>query len=242
MNNIFKLLSIRLLMNLSDSIFYIVSLLTLTNMPNSEKYVGILIFCVTLPEIFLFLIGPLIDALNPRKILVSSVIIQIFSIILFFNDAFRPPHVIGFILIFVMTLAAAVTYPLEDVILPKIIPKNKNVLVNSIFNISYESMDVIFNSLIVFAMTVVSMTQFYQANLLILLITLVIIWRFTIKFTHTIQIESFSDYMTEIKSGLSYTLQHKTIRKLSIPLILFNFFKFNLRYSSDCNRCEWYFR
>ena len=81
MKNLLKLLLIRLVVNLADSIFYVVTLWYINDNYSSSFLLGIFVAINYLPDIFLVFLGPIIDRSNPRKVLFISILTQLTSVI-----------------------------------------------------------------------------------------------------------------------------------------------------------------
>ncbi|HGR8988063.1 TPA: MFS transporter, partial [Streptococcus pneumoniae] len=83
MKNLIKLLIIRLIVNLADSVFYIVALWHVSNNYSSSMFLGIFIAVNYLPDLLLIFFGPVIDRVNPQKILIISILVQLAVAVIF---------------------------------------------------------------------------------------------------------------------------------------------------------------
>lgn len=138
---------LRLVLNLADSFFYITTLWYVTEHYDNPVYVGILVAFFTISDLFLVFIGPIVDRINYKQSLFISIIIQTLAAILFI---FVIPGLNFYALcaiVFVATLFSSLTYLIEETILPQIVETHQVVAMNSIFEISYKSIDILFNAI-----------------------------------------------------------------------------------------------
>ncbi|MGN1397063.1 MAG: MFS transporter, partial [Streptococcus gallolyticus] len=147
MTQFFRLLFIRLVMNLADSVFYITVLWYVNNHYSSSFFLGIFMALIALPDLLLIFWGPLIDRINPKKVLLMSIIVQMFSIMLLLILKNDLNFLLLSVLVFISIMASSVSYVIEDVLIPQIVDYNKIVLASSVFSLSYKALDAIFNAL-----------------------------------------------------------------------------------------------
>ena len=83
MKKVYKLLFLTIVLNIADSIFYMNMLWYITDNLNSSYYLGIFFSITLIPDMFIFLLGPLIDKFNVKKMLFISVLVQILSLLIF---------------------------------------------------------------------------------------------------------------------------------------------------------------
>ena len=137
----------RLLINIADSLFYIVTLWYISS--KSPILTGVAVLCFTIPENFLIFIGPVIDRFNPKKILLVSSIAQVglisFFLVLFKYSLVNTYMLLGLVLI--STFLSAITYPIEETMVPQIVKKGQLVKANSIIEVTYKIADFLFNGI-----------------------------------------------------------------------------------------------
>ncbi len=87
--NFLLLVIARLVINFTDSLFYIICIWYTSKTLSSPYYTSLAIFLFLMPETLLFFIGPIIDRLNPEKILLFSLSIQLVLLgilVMLFNE------------------------------------------------------------------------------------------------------------------------------------------------------------
>lgn len=142
-----KLLVIRLVVNLADSIFYIAALWHINDRYASSFLLGIFIAINYLPDLLLIFFGPLIDRANPKKILFCSILVQMVAVGLLLVFIQQIPFWLLMVLVFLSVMASSISYVLEDVLIPQVVDYHQVVFANSLFSISYKVLDSIFNAI-----------------------------------------------------------------------------------------------
>jgi MFS family permease len=213
-----------MVINVADSFFYMASIWMLSGSENAVGYTSIAITLFMLPELLTFLVGPLVDQINPKKILLSSSILQIIIQLLVILSLLQSQEILLLILIFFSALLSNITYPIEEVMIPKLVEQSKIVLANSIFSFSYQTLDIIVNSLSAFLLIWISFKNMYLLALAFFVAAALILIRF--KFPSSNENENYrlSEYFTDVKAGANYFFKHEVILKLSIPLVMLNLF------------------
>lgn len=221
---------LRLVLNLADSFFYITTLWYVTEHYDNPVYVGILVAFFTISDLFLVFIGPIVDRINYKQSLFISIIIQTLAAILFI---FVIPGLNFYALcaiVFVATLFSSLTYLIEETILPQIVETHQVVAMNSIFEISYKSIDILFNAISGLLISYFAFSTLYQINTGLFLLALFPLFNMHISTksnsTEEIVEESFSfkTYVSDFKEGISFIWHDKLIQGLTFPLIILNFF------------------
>jgi MFS family permease len=185
---------------------------------------GIIVAIFSLPEVLLFLAGPVIDAINPKRILVVSIIAQIAVLGAFLTTNLFDSPLALYLCVFISSIASAITYPIEEVMIPKIVDKNKIVFANSLFTMSYKVIDSVFNGIFGFLIASFTLWTLLQVNAGILVLAFVPLLFFKYSKTQEIIPKHFlKEYGSTLREGLAYTITSKMIVGLSIPLIFMNF-------------------
>ncbi|MDX8046637.1 MFS transporter [Gracilibacillus sp. S3-1-1] len=226
-NNHFKtILTIRLLTNIGDSVFFIVSMWYIANHADLAIYAGIAVFLFTLPETLLIFMGPLVDRINPRKLLMLStggqIIVHGLIVFLFLINAITIPFLL--VLLMFSAFFSAITYPIEETMLPQIVQGHELVKANSIFTIAYKIVDSLFDGLSGILLVVGTASLLYEINLFIFVIPLIIlkVIKFNIKSEEEEKFD-FASYKSDLKEGLMFVLT-SNIKLMLIPLVFVNFF------------------
>lgn len=219
-----KLLTIRIVINIADSLFYMASIWMLSGGKEGTIYTAIAVTLFTLPDLLIFLIGPIVDRINPKKILLWTSIVQVVvqALVIFF--IINEQRVIILPFIFVSALLSNITYPIEEVMIPKIVEGNKIVLANGLFSFSYKTLDIVINSLSAFLLLWLSFKNMYLLTIFFFLLAIIFILQFKYKSDNEVKKYQVTEYFSDIKFGANYFFSHHLILKLSIPLVLLNLF------------------
>ncbi|KNB46887.1 MFS transporter, partial [Streptococcus pneumoniae] len=210
MKNLIKLLIIRLIVNLADSVFYIVALWHVSNNYSSSMFLGIFIAVNYLPDLLLIFFGPVIDRVNPQKILIISILVQLAVAVIFLLLLNQISFWVIMSLVFISVMASSISYVIEDVLIPQVVEYDKIVFANSLFSISYKVLDSIFNSFASFLQVAVGFILLVKIDIGIFLLALFIL--LLLKFrTSNANIENFSFkyYKREVLQGTKFILNNK---------------------------------
>lgn len=116
---------------------------------------------------------------------------------------------------------SSITYGIEDVMIPKLVKKEKIVFVNSLFSISYKVMDFIFNAAVGLLLVHFTTNTLYKIDTFIFL--LVFLPLIKLKAPLNKESRENSNYFSELKEGISFATKGKYILPLTLPLIFLNF-------------------
>lgn len=226
MINYFLLLAIRILINFADSLFYIVSIWMISSNFDNPLYTGMAVSIFMLPEAMLIFVGPIIDKVSPKKILLASIVTQILAVVILLFYHAKVGLFVLYILLFVSSFGSAISYPLEDTLIPNIVEKNRIVEANSGFYIAYEVVDAIFNGISGFLLVVFSYKKLYGINLAMLLLTLVPIYMFRCKRQNKKGFDGYSlkEYYYDLKEGIHYVGSSFDLLLISLPLVVINLY------------------
>lgn len=217
----------RIFTNMGDSIFYILSMWLVFEVTDSPIYVGIAGFMFTLPPILNIFLGPIIDNNNPKRlyVLVSffQVALILILLVMLLTNSFS--IWIFLVIIFITTVFSEITYPLENVIMPRIVPKKDLLKANSIMSIAYQGLDLLFSGIAGILISLFAITILYGFNLLAF--TLPIIFILFLKMDYKKEEKStvhseWEQYKNDFKGGLSF-IRLPLIFDLLFPLVLINF-------------------
>lgn len=221
----FILVLIRILINISDSLVYICSLWYISE--KSPLLLSFAVVCFTMSENFLVFIGPIIDRYSPLKILLRAIVLEVASILLlgmlfhygFLNDYFL------LVLLVMFSFFSTITYPIEEKMIPMIVEKENLVQANSIVEIAYKIVDVLFNGLSGVLLSVFSIPFLYKVNLVFLIIPVILIkfWNYEQESDPEKEKYSFSQYKSDLVNGILF-LKNKKMFRIIVPLVIANFF------------------
>lgn len=225
MKTFIKLLIIRLIMNLADSIFYIALLWFVSDNYDSNYYLGIFFSILMLPDLFLIFWGPIIDRHNPRSMLIGSILVQVLALGVFIVFHQHMNFVMLMALAFTIAMASSVSYVLEDTLIPRIVERNQIVLANSLFSISYKVLDSIFNSISSISYTIVGLFVLLNINALVFIVALIFVLFLKIKYDVDEEEEfNFKTYRKELSEGIGFIKNNSLLLSTTLVLVFINFF------------------
>lgn len=143
--NFFVLFFGRIIANVGDSLYAVASMWLVYELTQSTFYTGVAGFLTLSPVAFQFLIGPIIDRVNHKLILIvtqglQAILLSIIPIVHFFG------LLNVWIVIIVMPLVVIVgqfAYPTQTAIVPHIVSEKDLTKANSLMNATYQTLDVI---------------------------------------------------------------------------------------------------
>lgn len=229
MRNLFWLLGVRLLINLGDSLFYVITIWRVADNFNSKLVSGIVVAMFTIPDLFQVFIGPILDRINAKHILGFAILLQLCILILVISlwHVQSVPLLAVFVLL--SSLGSTITYPIEEIMIPKIVQQDKLVFANSLFEVSYRVLDSIFNGVSGLLLTAFSFIELYRLNSVIILLALIPLAY--LKFSSPIQAHKHKSsehvtksYLADVVSGFSFLKKSQLMMDMTIPLTIMNFF------------------
>lgn len=139
----------RIVTNIGDSIYYVAAMWLVYELGGSAFYTGLAGFLILLPKVLQFLIGPLIDRWQVRKILIRTQLLQCFILLIIPVSYFFDVLTVQLILIIMPMLAIIeqFSYPTQNKILPLILKKEDLLKGNTYFSFAYQGIDLIFNAI-----------------------------------------------------------------------------------------------
>lgn len=225
--NFILLFSDRLFTNFAEGIFYIVAMWSAMSLGKSAIYVGIAGFLFTLPEVLSVFWGPMIDSTDPKRILITSNLLQLVVFgglsVLFWAKSIDIWIVLS--AIFVSSLISEFTYPLEDALIPRIVSENQLVNANSWMAISHKGAELLSKGLTGILISVFSISVIYQLDFVAFIIPLFYIYLLKVKSIRSSSPKTFdwNGYKQELMEGVRF-LRLPLMIRLVLPLIFLNFF------------------
>jgi len=140
------LLSGAFVKSLGSGMYSIGAMMLVLFISGNPFYSGVAFFVVSLPSCFSFLIAPFANYVSYKKALVVCELTKSILLLLIpIFYAFSMLHVLIVIMImFVVALLSAFTYPIETTLVPSFVGKENVVKANSYINMLRESLDVVF--------------------------------------------------------------------------------------------------
>lgn len=170
---LFVLLLGRILTNFSDSFYKIATIWYVKNTTDSSLLIGITSAIAILPITIQFLYGPIIDRFSKRRILFFASIgqglfISIISILYYAESLWLP---VLFLLMFLSLTFSEATYPTENALIERLASRDKLAKVNSIFDFSYQTLDIICDAISGILIAFVGFGVIYISNSVLLIFT-----------------------------------------------------------------------
>lgn len=217
----------RIFTNIGDSIFYILSMWLVFEVTKSPIYVGVAGFMFTLPSILNIFLGPIIDNNNPKRLYVFASLMQalliIVLLVMLFTDLFS--IWIFLLIIFTTTVFSEITYPLENVIIPRVVSKRDLIKANSIMSIAYQGLDLLFSGIAGILISLFTITILYGINLIAFVIPIICILFLKLAYGKKEKSsvkDEWLQYKKDFVGGLHF-IKLPLIFDLLLPLVLINF-------------------
>lgn len=144
-NRNFLLLVIgRFITNIGDSLYSVAAMWLVYELTNSTFYTGLAGFLTMAPVALQIFIGPLIEKMNLKRILIRTQIFQILFILII-PLAYYFNFINVWIVLIVMPVCVFIeqfSFPAESALLPRLIPKDSIVKANSFMNITYQGSEI----------------------------------------------------------------------------------------------------
>lgn len=214
--NFTSLLFVRLFSNAGDSLYYVGTMWLVYELTGSTFYTGVAGFLVRFPQVFEFLVGPLVDRWNLQRILMKTQALQAGLLLLIPVAVFLNLLTVEILLFIVLSnsIINRFTYPAMESILPYLVDEERLVGANSLFTTANKSIDLLFTSVGGFLIVLVGVSTFYLVDSLffVLATSAVLLIEYSVKTDDTTDEgstglrENFRSYKTEFKQGARYIL------------------------------------
>jgi len=147
-NRAFLLLTVgRLITNAGDSVYLVATLWYVSQSVGSTALAGLAGFLITLPQVFQFVFGPLVDRLQVKPVVIAAQIVQgLFVLILLTLVTKNMSSWFVLPIVFAIHLVATAARPAYGKLLRIIVPDRLMVHANSIMGFANETADLVFNS------------------------------------------------------------------------------------------------
>lgn len=210
------LLSGRLATNIGDSLYSIAALWLVHELGGSSLQTGLAYGLTTLPSVFSFLFGPLIDRVPKRNMIIGCQVLQAILI-----SIIPLAHYFGFLSIWVVmtviplaSLLGLLAYYAENAIVPELVGKDDLVKANSALSVTYQGTDLAFNALAGILIAIAGAVSVIFFDVLTFIIAIILFSR--IKFpAKASKSEEPSNYLNEIRDGFKFAT-----KSVLLPIIL----------------------
>lgn len=192
-------------------------------------YSGVAFFVVSLPSCFSFLIAPFANYVSYKKALIICELTKSILLLLIpMLHGFSMLHVWTVIIImFLVSVISAFTYPIETTLVPSFVGKENVVKANSYINMLRESLDIVFLAVAGIMITMIGSVTviFITAGCHLITTALYLFFRlessksnepFSIK-------QTIKNYKIDLKEGLVY-IRHSILPHIIAGAVLINFF------------------
>lgn len=142
---------------------------------NNSYYLGIFFAITLIPDMLMFLLGPLIDKFNVKKMLFISVLVQILFLLIFSIFRMHLSISLIFIIIFIFMMASTFSYAIQGTLIPKLVEKEEVVSANSIFEFSSRILDSFINSITSIMMASFGFMIIFKFNLVVYILSIIVL-------------------------------------------------------------------
>ena len=225
-NKIFSILLFgRLITNFGDSIYSIATLTLIYSLTKSTFYSGITLFLISFTAILQIFISPIISKFDVKKFLIISQLIQAIILLVITYLIFINKLHITTLIIFIVCISFInqIVYPIQLALLPKIVRQEDLVKVNSLFSITYQGSDALFNSIGGFIITIFGTIYAFIINSLTFFINSVLFIFLSSDLSKNEKtITTQENYLSKLSNGIKIW-NTPLLKPLLIGIIIINF-------------------
>ncbi len=219
-----KLLFGRSVSVLGDSLYRLAVVWYIYSVTQNSFYTGLATALTMLPKSMSFLIGPLVDHGNKKKILVSAQLIQallIFAVPVAFalNQAVL---VVIFLVIFLVSFFENYQASAEFAIMPHIIDKEKLMDYNSLSTSISRTVDILVGAAFAFIISYISISQVYLFNGITYLIAFALFFGIQSPEENKTEKLDLAKYTASFKEGVAAFFSSEAV-SICLPIMLLNF-------------------
>ena len=215
----------RLITNFGDSIYSIATLTLIYSLTKSTFYSGITLFLISFTAILQIFISPIISKFDVKKFLIISQLIQAIILLVITYLIFINKLHITTLIIFIVCISFInqIVYPIQLALLPKIVRQEDLVKVNSLFSITYQGSDALFNSIGVFIITIFGTIYAFIINSLTFFINSVLFIFLSSDLSKNEKtITTQENYLSKLSNGIKIW-NTPLLKPLLIGIIIINF-------------------
>ena len=215
----------RLIANFGDSIYSIATLTLIYSLTKSTFYSGITLFLISFTAILQIFILPIISKFDVKKFLIISQLIQAIILLVITYLIFINKLHITTLIIFIVCISFInqIVYPIQLALLPKIVRQEDLVKVNSLFSITYQGSDALFNSIGGFIITIFGTIYAFIINSLTFFINSVLFIFLSSDLSKNEKtITTQENYLSKLSNGIKIW-NTPLLKPLLIGIIIINF-------------------
>lgn len=219
-----KLLFGRSVSVLGDNLYRLAVIWYIYSTTQNSFYTGLATAVTMMPKVLSFLIGPLVDHGNKKKILVGAQLIQamltlIVPIAFHYNIAVLPAI---FIVMFLVAFIENYQGTAEFAIIPHIIQENEFIKYNSLSSSVEKIVDILVSVAFAFVISKVSISQIYLLNGVTFFLAFLFFWGIRSNEKEQTEKLNFAQYKANFKEGLKAFFTSEAIG-VCLPIMLINF-------------------
>lgn len=215
----------RLITNFGDNIYSIATLTLIYSLTKSTFYSGITLFLISFTAILQIFISPIISKFDVKKFLIISQLIQAIILLVITYLIFINKLHITTLIIFIVCISFInqIVYPIQLALLPKIVRQEDLVKVNSLFSITYQGSDALFNSIGGFIITIFGTIYAFIINSLTFFINSVLFIFLSSDLSKNEKtITTQENYLSKLSNGIKIW-NTPLLKPLLIGIIIINF-------------------
>ena len=215
----------RLITNFGDSIYSIATLTLIYSLTKSTFYSGITLFLISFTAILQIFISPIISKFNVKYFLIISQLLQAIILLVITYLIFIDKLHITTLIIFIVCISFInqIVYPIQLALLPKIVRQEDLVKVNSLFSITYQGSDALFNSIGGFIITIFGTIYAFIINSLTFFINSVLFIFLSSDLSKNEKtITTQENYLSKLSNGIKIW-NTPLLKPLLIGIIIINF-------------------
>jgi MFS family permease len=219
----------RMVTNMGDSIYYVAAMWLVYELGGNAFYTGLAGFLTLMPGTLQFLIGPLVDRWQIKKVLISTQIIQGMLVLTIPIAHYSGFLSVTFILVIMPVISALnqFAYPGQAALLPRIVDKDQLIKSNSLFSFAFQGVDLAFNALAGILLTIVGAVTLYMIDAVTFIAASILFSLIKLEEKQTVNEkqkikESVTQYKTDLVEGFSIVFKSH-LAKFLLGSIVANF-------------------
>ncbi|MEL3970919.1 MFS transporter [Rossellomorea oryzaecorticis] len=221
----------RIVTNMGDSLYNVAAMWLVYELTGSTLYTGLAGALIMIPQVFEFLVGPMVDRWKLRTILVVTQILQgilVLSIPVSYYLGFSSVWLIMFIMFAVVAIEQFV-YPAQSAMIPRVIKKEALPEANSLMNIAYKGANFILTAVAGILIVKIGAINIYLINSVTFILAIMLFKNIKLIESEVVGkretkrlAPGFSTYRRDLMEGFSF-VKNSTIPQLVLPLVIGNF-------------------
>lgn len=197
----------RVVTNAGDSLYYIGAMWLVYELTGSSFYTGVAAFLVGFPTSLQFLFGPLVDRWDLQGILVRTQVIQS-VVVLVIPLAAVTGHLSVWVVLLVLPILSflnQLVYPAHSAALPRIVDEDQLVRGNTLFSVSYQGAEMVFNAVGGLLLSIVSATALFVVDSVSFAIAALLFSGVVVPaLNQDGDDENDESYLTDLRTGFEY--------------------------------------